>query len=138
MINQLIYFNPNSDSGHKFVLKVHANQLLDRGKVHYLDFSSDPDRFEGLLPGCNYYGDEQAFESFLLHISIDLKKRLTLFERGESLDSYPYITVIAVEMQSDENKTSFSNMFKPYMIFIRAIKYCVIVRGIELKADGSA
>lgn len=133
-MDQKIHFNPIDDLEQKLTLKIQANQLSERGVVHYLDLSRDSKRFDGLLPECNFYGDNEAFLSFLRNVNVDLEKRVTLFRNGESLDNYPFVTVIAVDLQSDDNKLSLDNALNPYYNYNRVLKYSLIIRGFDFNA----
>ncbi|RRJ54833.1 hypothetical protein EHV15_35255 [Paenibacillus oralis] len=138
MKNHIVYLNHKNRSSYKLILKAYAKQvLLDKGEVHYLDLSTDSDRFDGLLPECYYYGDESAFESFLLNITIDLKKRLTILQNGESVDNYPFVTVIVVDIENENNQLSLSTAIAPYIDYIRSLKYAFFLLGLDLKLANS-
>jgi len=119
----------NLSFSNDITFKVIANQLLDKGKVHYVNLSSDINRFDGLLPDCHYYGDREAFSSLLTNLVIDLEKRLSLNKNKRSLDNYPYVSVVVRDLQCDSLRQSLRSTLAPYFNYGRAIKYSFVVEG---------
>ena len=85
----------NTDyEGNKRSLKQYANQLLESAEVHYMDLSSEPDRFSGLNTQCHIYEDYDGMKSLIRNIKNSFTDRLSLLENGNSLDGQSLVYVI--------------------------------------------
>lgn len=120
--------------GSKISLKRYANQLMENGEVHYIDLSSDSERFSGLKPDCHLYDDYDGLKSIIRYIKIDFLERLSLLEKEESLDNLPLVYVIVAFLPDGPIKDIMRNQLISFLGHnYRAAKYAFILNDINIE-----
>lgn len=130
-----IVLNTQSERGKLLAFRLHINQLLGKGEVHYIDLSNETDRFYGLSPKCHTYGNDDEFSTFLSRLHQDMKERLARIETGDELNGLPHVSVVIMGMPDETYARYFQSAVLPYFQFNRAIKYVFYLKGIDTQKN---